>query len=287
MNQTFWLYDLTVIAIVILCVSAGWQGGTLFALLKVIGYLFASALANVVAEPISEWVYDTFLEDTCSSWIAENLEDSTLGDTLEQSLSTYGITLDDAMLEELAESDSPTEQLYADFGISSDLLEDTVLPSLDTEAASAYTGLPDWMTEALLGDASSTSTEQADQLIQTAALLLSTDSEETANTLTETYVKPVLLSFLNVFVFFVAFLLTSAAIQSIIKLLSFKTSGDGPVAQFNHAIGCILGCCQAVFFLYLMKTLTTWFVEVGSNQLAFFNETAIGKTILFEMLYTL
>ncbi len=201
---------------------------------------------------------------------------------MKRTLENYGISLDDTQLKALIEQpDTAAETLCESVGISNDLLNQTILPALDQVATSSYIGLPDWMSDALLGTNDTTS-EQANQLISMAALLLSSDTEAAANSLTETYMKPVVTSFLKVFVFFLAFLLISATMRVIIKVLS--RASKGRLATLNRLLGAGLGCCQATLFMYLLKILTAWLVESGSNQLAFFNETVIEKTILFQNL---
>ena len=285
MNQTWWLYDLTVLAILILCIWGGWRRGILHTAISFVSYLLAMLLANAAAEPIAETIYDRFLSSVCTQWLEEELESNSFAQTIQSTLAAYGIQLDDSQLQQLAENpDSATEQLCAAAGISEDVLEQYILPSLDSAAALSYIGLPEWMTNALLAEDETTST-QANQLISTAAVLLSEDTVGAAESLTETYIKPVVVSFLKILVFFLTFLLISAAMQVIIKLLSRASRGS--FISFNQILGAIFGCCQALLFLILMKTLTAWLVESGSGQLAFFNETVIEKTILFQILYSL
>ncbi|MCC8110338.1 MAG: CvpA family protein [Ruminococcus sp.] len=283
MNQSWWFYDLVILAIFVLCIMSGMRRGFIRAIFGVVSYLVAVLISGIIAEPIAAAVYDGLLADSCSAWLEEELEDSNLSNTVQSAFSIYGITLDDAMLEEIVEDpDGATEQICEAAGIPTDLLEETILPSLNTAVSSAYVDLPDWMTDALLYETDTT--DSAEQLIQTAAVLLSEDSTDAAQSLSETYVRPAAISILKVFVFFVTFLLIFAVILVIIRMLFHATAGTG-WESLNRLLGGALGCCQAILFLVLMRFLVKWLVTGGSNQLAFFNEDVIEQTILFRLFY--
>ena len=53
----------------------------------------------------------------------------------------------------------------------------------------------------------------------------------------------------------------------------------------DQTLGAAVGGVQAVFLLVLMGKLTGWLVRQGGDQLAFFNEAIIRKSVLFQYIY--
>ncbi len=285
MNQTWWLYDLTVLAILVVCIWGGWRRGILRTVISLLGYGAAMCLSNVLAEPAAEMVYDRWLDSYCTEFLSDQLASYHLSETLQNTLEAYGVTLDQAQLQELAENaDSATEQFCAAAGVSSDALDDGLLQDLNSSTFAAYTGLPTWMAQALLPTGSVY--DNSDRLLETAAVLLADDTEASAQYLTENYIRSVVISFVKFIMFFIIFLLISVLLQVIIKWLSYVFRFDG-MSLLNQILGAGLGGIEAVFFLLLMKTLTKWFVENGSDQLPFFQEAIIDQTVLFQLLYHL
>lgn len=285
MNQTWWLYDLMVLVILVVCIWGGWRRGILRTVISLLGYGAAMYLSNVLAEPAAEMVYDRWLDSYCTEFLSDQLASYHLSETLQNTLEAYGVTLDQAQLQELAENaDSATEQFCAAAGVSSDALDDGLLQDLNSSIFAAYTGLPTWMAQALLPTGSVY--DNSDRLFETAAVLLSDDAEASAEYLTENYIRSVVISFVKFIIFFIIFLLISAFLQVIIKWLSYVFRFDG-LSLLNQILGAGLGGIEAVFFLLLMKTLTKWFVENGSDQLPFFQEAIIDQTVLFQLLYHL
>ncbi len=138
------------------------------------------------------------------------------------------------------------------------------------------------MSEAILPKQDSQ--ELQNRAVQSAALVLSGDTHQAAAKLTEMYVQPVVVSIVKTFTFSVLFLLISALIQGIIKGLSaMRRTESGHLT--DQTLGAAVGGVQAVFLLVLMGKLTGWLVRQGGDQLAFFNEAIIRKSVLFQYIY--
>ena len=113
MNQTWWLYDLTVIAIVTLCIWGGWRRGLIRTAAGLLGYGAALLLSGVLAQPAAELVYNRWLAEPCAAILEQKMEQYHLADSIQQTLNAYGVQLDDASLQQIADHpDSATDQLY-------------------------------------------------------------------------------------------------------------------------------------------------------------------------------
>lgn len=286
MNQTWWLYDLTVLAVLILCIWSGWRHGVLHAAAKLLGCGLAAVLAGFLAQPAAEFVFDHWAAEPCTAILTEKLEQYPLGETLQQTLSAYGISLDDTILGQLADDpDHAADQLYGAIsqrtGLPEELLEQGMVQLLSGAVSQLDTGLPDWMADALIPADSS---QLQNRGVQIAALLLTSSTEEAAKELTQTYVRPAFVSVVKTFAFSVLFLLIFTLLQGIIKGMSqMRRTVGGHLA--DQTLGAAAGLVQAVILLVCISVWTKWITEQGAGQLAFFNETSIEKTILFQRIY--
>lgn len=278
---------MTVLAILILCVWSGWQRGLLRSIAGLLGYGAAALLAGLLAQPAAEFVYDRWLEEPCAAILEQKMEQYHLANTLQQTLSSYGIQLDDSELQQIAsEPDHAADRLYATVsqktGMPADLLQQGLSQTIDGAAVQMYTGMPEWMTDALLS--SGDTAQLQNRAVQSAALVLSSNTTEAAKQLTRLYVRPMLISIAKTFTFSVLFLLISVLLQVIIKWISFMRRTEAGHLT-DQTMGAAVGLVQAVLLLVLMGKLTGWIVEHGADQLAFFNETVIAKSILFQLIY--
>ena len=253
MNQTWWLYDLTVIAIVTLCIWGGWRRGLIRTAAGLLGYGAALLLSGVLAQPAAELVYNRWLAEPCAAILEQKMEQYHLADSIQQTLNAYGVQLDDASLQQIADHpDSATDQLYTvvsqKTGLPAELLRQGLSQSIDSAASQMFTGLPDWMSEAILPKQDSQ--ELQNRAVQSAALVLSGDTHQAAAKLTEMYVQPVVVSIVKTFTFSVLFLLISALIQGIIKGLSAMRRTEGGHLT-DQTLGAAVGGVQAVFLLVL------------------------------------
>ena len=169
-------------------------------------------------------------------------------------------------------------------GLPADLLQQGLSQSIDSASSQLFTEMPSWMHEAILPQQSSQ--ELQNRTVQAAALVLSSNTSDAAKQLTKLYVRPVLITMVKTFTFSVLFLLISVLIQGIIKGLSAFRRTEG-IRLTDQAVGAGLGAVQAIFLLVLMVKLTGWIVEHGENQIAFFNQAEIQKSVLFQHLYQL
>ncbi len=286
MNQSWWLYDATVLAIVILCVWNGWQHGVKRALIRLVCYGVAWILAWTLSGSCTTYVYERWVAPSCEKKIAQELEQSNLQGTLQQALSSYGISLDSETLEQIAESpDGAAQTLYsaaaAETGIPASMIQQEVTQTVENAREKVYGNLPDWM-ETALTEADSTES-LADETAQTAALLLTGDETKAAKALTEQYIKPTVIKMLKSFTFSTLFLLISFVLQGIIKIFFFVKANR--ITTFDRLVGVTVGSVQAVVLLMMMGKFTSLLVTQGSDQIAFFNEAVIGKSVLFQMIY--
>ena len=167
------------------------------------------------------------------------MEQYHLADDLQQTLGNYGIQLDDAALQQIADNpDNASEELYSvvsqKTGLPAELLQQGLSQSIDSASSQLFTEMPSWMHEAILPQQSSQ--ELQNRTVQAAALVLSSNTSDAAKQLTKLYVRPVLITMVKTFTFSVLFLLISVLIQGIIKGLSAFRRTEG-IRLTDQAVG--------------------------------------------------
>lgn len=288
MNSSWWLYDLTVAAIVILCVWGGWRKGFFRTLSSLAGYGAAVLLAAVLARPTAEYVYDKWLMQRCCQLLEQKLDACHLDDQIESALSVMGVTLDPATLQQIA--DHPEDASHAFYttisqktGLPVAAVETALSQTVDTEMLQHETGLPVWMVQAIVPD-DMTAKELQNRTVQTAALLLAGDTHTASSTLLRQYLRPALLIPLKAISFSVLFFGISIVLQLLLKWLGClrKTEAGN---LWDQSAGAAVGGLTAIVLLIIMIKLTGWLVSAGGGQQAFFRDSVIEKTMWFHYLY--
>lgn len=290
MNQTWWLYDLTVIAIAVLCIWGGWKRGLLRTVAGLLGYVSAGLLAGLLAQPAAAYVYDRWVEPACTQVVEQQLAKYQMSDSLRGLLSNYGIQLDTGLLEQVAsDSNTAADQLYGNLssqtGVPAELLQSGVLIAVESAATQMDDGsVPSWLPKALKTDSSDVTPKAQNRLARMAAALLSGDEAKAADMLVQEYVQPVTIRLVKIFMFSALFLLISVVLQGIIKGISYLRRVK-EIRTSDQIAGAALGAVQMALFLGLMAKLTGWLVTAGNGTLPFFNGDAIAHTILFQRIF--
>ena len=279
----WWLYDLVVIAVVVLCVWNGMSGGIFRAIGGLAASIVSCILAFFIAEPVSEMVYDAFLQKQCQSIVYENLEKADITDDVRRMLEQNGIYLsvtDDEIadiIDTVGEDEELAEQTAAAFGLTADELRDKLGAAI-TDAVEAHGELlPEWAEKAI------TETEDKslvlDVVTDTASAIFTEDRYEASEGLEEMYIRPVVISFLTVIVFIAAAFLIGLILRLILWIIP---SGGGPV---NSLLGGAAGLVKAGVYLCLIVLLTSSIVSMQNGEYHFFTMDTVDRTYLFRILY--
>ncbi len=283
LSDLWWLYDIIVLAILVLCIGLGYYCGFIRTISHVLSYIIAFALASTLATPIANGIYDQWIAPFCETHIAEQLDNYNISGSISDALTSYDINFNtddiDIYLDDATEA---LDDIMNETGLSEESLQDGLLKSIDSILGAAYEALPSWMTNALLPTDSLS--ENPSHLAQSAAVLFTGDSEDISENLTETYIRPIIFSVVKNFVFFILFLLISVLVRVIMRRVSKSLEGH-TIGKWNHLLGAVVGCIESAIFLVVLVKIVEIFVKYGANQLPFFQEEIIEKTILFQHIY--
>lgn len=289
MNQCWWLFDATILALMVLCVWNGWERGLARTVAGLVAYGLAGVLAGLLVTPTTNVVYERVVRPYCVEKIEEKLDAAQLNETLQSVLNQYGIVLDSEVIQEVLDApEDAADHLYdaasAETGIPAESIEGLVQENLNAKVLRTYTGLPEWMGNALL---SSDNTEGMDnRLAETAAILAEGDAESSAESLCDNFIQPVVTQILRIFLFSFWFLLISLALHGIIRIL-YKMKEEEIFSTMDRGIGAGIGVAKGLVFVVLICKITTWLMKQGGDSLPFYNSEVIEKTLIFQGIYTI
>ena len=282
-ESQWWLYDLVVLSIAVLCIWNGVSGGIYRAVAGLAASIASCLLASILAAPAAEMAYDVFLQDRCQSIIAENLEQFDVTEDVRSYLNRNGVNLPYSdeeiaqMIRDAGEDDALANQAAGMLGMDAQQLKEQLGAAIQS-AVGAHEGLlPEWAEKTITEAKSDTILDAASD---TAAALFSNDYREAAAGLEESYVKPAVTSVLTVFAFAVSAFLIALLLRVILLVLP-----DGRNSVINKLLGGALGLVKTGIYLYLIVLLVSGIVSMQNGAYPFFSEGTINRTCIFRLLY--
>ena len=279
----WWLYDLVVLAVAVLCIWNGVSGGIFRAVGGLAGTVVSCLAAALIAAPVSEMVYDAFFQTRCQSLIVSNLEQIDMTEDVRNSLGQYGVYLPVSdeeiaqMIQSINEEDGLLDQTAALLGLDAEQLRsrlgEAVIDAVETQPGL----LPEWAEETLSQSDKSTALDVAADI---AAALFSNDYYEAAAGLEQTYLRPAILPVLKVLVFALSAFVISLLLRAVLLVLP-----SGRNNLLNQLLGGALGLVKTGIYLYLIVLMVSCIASMQNGAYPFFSEGTIERTWIFRILY--
>ncbi len=281
----WWLYDLVVIAIGVLCIWNGASGGARRALGGFIVSAASLIAALLLSVPVSEALYAGFFQDTCQGIVEEKLDDADLAGNMRAALEGQGIYLpyenDELadMIEDFSRNDAAIEQAAGMIGLDADALESELGKALQSAAVEHGDMLPEWAVDAVKDSDSDNTLET---IADTTASLLRNDNSEAAAGIEETYVKPVILPFLRM----LSFVVISFLLSMLLRMFTAAIPG-GDYGALGSVIGGTIGAVKACIYICLVVLLVQCIISMDDGSYPFFSMETVDKTMIFGKLYNI
>lgn len=279
----WWLYDLVVLAVAVLCIWNGVSGGIIRAVGGLACTVVSCLAAALIAAPVSEMVYDAFFQERCQSVIVSNLEQIDMTEDVRNSLGQYGVYLPISdeeiaqMIHNINEEDGLVDQTAALLGMDAEQLR-SKLGAAVIEAVESREGLlPEWAEETI---AQADESAALDAAAGIAEAVFSNDYYAAAAGLEETYLRPAILPFLKVLVFAAAAFLISLLLRAVQLVLP-----SGRNSLLNQMLGGVLGLVKTGIYLYLIVLLVSCIASMQNGAYPFFSEGTIERTWIFRIVY--
>lgn len=266
----WWYYDLVVIAVLVLCIWNGMRKGLSHSLMQLAATILSAVIAFAISQPLSEFCYTEFLEEPMVSALEQKLNTVDVAGVVQEKLTENGIPVSEEQVQTiLADPDG----VAAQYGIDAAWLNEQV------NAAAVYVEemtngvLPEWLVKEVALDGASQ--------LDTAKAVLSGNTRQAAETLVLQYGKPVFCTILQIILFGFCFFLLLLLLQAITACFPMRQMGTST----DMALGAVAGVLKACVLLWFMVLLTRSVVSATQGTDAFFTESCIQKTYLFQLLY--
>lgn len=279
----WWMYDLVVAAIAILCIWNGVSGGILKSCSSLIIGIVSCALGVFLSGPISEMVYDSFLQDTMQSTITKELGSADIAGNIRSELEDNGIYIpydNDQiadMLDGISDNDQYIDQAANMIGIDADDLKEQIEESIGYAIESNDNIIPEWVSKSVKGGGSKVNIGAA---ANTASAILRNDYTNASENIEKNYLKPVITGLLRSVIFVLIVMIFSAILRTVLIVLPNK---KGSIA--GKFIGAAFGAAKAAIYLYLMVLLVSCISSMQNDMYPFYSKGTIDQTYLFRIFY--
>lgn len=279
----WWLYDLVVLAIAILCIWNGVSGGALKSGSSLIIGIVSCIAGVFLSGPVSGMVYDAFLKDTMQSTITKELSNTDITGNIRSELESNGIYLpyDDSqiadMLDGISSDDQYMQQAANMIGIDIDDLKEQIEESIGYAIETNDNIIPQWVSDSVKGSDGKISISAA---AGTASAILRDDYAGASQKIEENYVKPVITGVLKTVIFVLITAIFSAILRTVLIVLPNR---KGSIA--GKFIGAAFGAAKAAIYLYLMVLLVSSISSMQNGMYPFYSKGTINQTYLFRIFY--
>ncbi|MGN0631013.1 MAG: hypothetical protein ACI4JN_06760 [Ruminococcus sp.] len=279
----WWLYDLVVISIAVLCIWNGMNGGAFRSCGSLVIGIVSCLAASVFSGPVSELAYNAFFKESCQSVISHQLSKNDITGNIRAELENNGIYLpyDNEQIADILDGfstdDPAVQQAAAMYGLSPSELEREIAGAIDYAIETHDEIIPDWASDAVKKADGSIDVDTA---ADTAASILRSDYNQASEQIEKNYIKPAITGILKVIAFTViASVLATVLRTAVLVLPRKKDSYTGMV------IGGILGAAKAGIYLYIIVLLVECISSMQSGDYPFYSQRTINQTYLFRIFY--
>lgn len=279
----WWLYDLVVISIAVLCIWNGMNGGAFRSCGSLVIGIVSCLAASAFSGPVSELAYNAFFKESCQSVISHQLSKNDITGNIRAELENNGIYLpyDNEqiadILEGISTDDPAVQQAAAMYGLSPSELESEIAGAIDYAIDTHDEIIPDWAADAVKKADGSIDVDAA---ADTAAAILRNDYNQASEQIERSYIKPAITGILKVISFtLIASVLAVVLRTAVLVLPSKKDSYTGLV------IGGILGAVKAGIYLYIMVLLVECISSMQNGNYPFYSQRTINQTYLFRIFF--
>lgn len=281
-ESQWWLYDLVVIAIAVLCIWNGAGRGILRSGGSLLIGIVSCLVSAFLSETISEMIYDNFVQDMMQSTITKRLSNADLSGNIRRELESRGIYLpyDDAQIADMIDDiqdENYVQQAALIFGIDKDQLEEMISESLDQAIEINDNILPEFVADSVDRSSKKISLES---VADTAAAILRNDYSGASLEIEKNYIKPVVMGILKTLIFILITVLLSSLLR--LSLLVLPSKKESSMGKF---IGAAFGAAKGIIYLYLIVLLVSGISSMQNGEYPFYSSKTINQTYLFRIFY--
>lgn len=286
-SSLWWFLDVLVVCIVIISAFAGAKRGFLSTLASAIGCVVAMALAVAVSGDLSVSIYDSLIRDEVLSKTSTAISSYKGSEEISLSLSSHyeGVTLSsESVSEALSNSEnisqSINELLCSGTGQpltpeeTDKLLQDAFETTFGNKIEE---NLPAFCMQKLREDTRSDTSDLTTAVFS----VVSGNTEDAAEFIESTYIRPVIVSVIKTICIIVIFTVVAVAFRLASDLI-LKTITPEPIKTVDKFAGLIIGALLGVLAVVVIGMGIDALITMSDGELVFLNESTIEKTRVFK-----
>ncbi|MBR6071039.1 MAG: hypothetical protein IKP78_10660 [Ruminococcus sp.] len=289
--QFWWFYDVIAVAITLVCVFFSSRKGTMKAAITTVGYGLALALALGISSSTAADLYKNTLRSSCINKIDRTLKADTFVSKYASYLESLGYSLR-----------VNQEKLTNIFGGEKDIDEELVkyinsingrpVAEDDDALRIVHEGYAVVIRDIVAKDMSKYAAETAAKEIRSDSsgikklAPLITDREDrtpAAKFIADNYTAPAYVTMFKLIGFLILF--AAAAVTINLILNQYMSKDEGHTDAGSHICGGIIGVIKGGLFVTVAAALIRIWAIMGSDEMLFFNNSVIEKSIIFKYFY--
>lgn len=296
-DQFWWFYDVAAAAVVLVCIFLSGRKGITRALTSLVGCILAFAIALTVSGSISRSIYKTTIKDSNSKKLAHALEGKDFTQDMKVYLESlgYNIKVDYKKLNEILSSG---EDINNKLFVYVNSVNGKPVDDEDGFYEKLYEGegeiISGYVTEELSKFAGATAKKNIkknpETIDQFAPLMQIFDDPNEEFPMTKAgkfisnhYISSAYITLVRLIAFIILVFLVVLITWFVFK--SFLDDDSGYQGIFSHTVGGFLGIVNGAVYVCVVAAMIRLYVVLGSNEMLFFNHSAIDKTYIFKYFY--
>lgn len=291
-TQFWWFYDAAAAAIMLVCIFLGGKKGFMKSVFSAAGCILAAVIAFAVSGTAAESIYKGTIQDSNAKKIERNIESDTFVDKYADYLESMGYTIkvNKSRLEEIFGSDVQYDEAVVTYvnNVNARKADDEAVVLEKIHEGYAVV-IGDIVSESLSKFAAETAAEtiRTDSSGMQELIPLLMDSENhmpAAKYIAEKYTAAAYETIFGLAAFVILFIVLALLIICCIG--AFAGSRDsGEVRTSSHVTGGIIGIISGAAVVFAAAAAVRLWAVMGSNEMLFFNNEAVGKTYVFKYFY--
>ncbi|MBE6860434.1 MAG: CvpA family protein [Ruminococcus sp.] len=295
-TEFWWIYDIAIIAIVVIIMFLSAKKGSSKKVMIVIGCMLSLVLAGTMNKSVSGFVYKNAFERSTPKSVNKAFEDFDVVEEYEKIINEldYNVKLNYGKLEKIITTeDNLHKKLYSYVCNINGIVVDT--EENFTEAIN--TGFANMIYEKLSLQLPTYALKEVNKIaddsesVKELSRMLYVEPDEPlpkeiGTHIGDEYIKPTILSIIKLAAFVILYVLIM--ILSRFIAMYINNTGAIPMMGRGESVGgAVFGFIHALVDIAVITYAVKFFVIIGEGEMLVFNEATIDKTYIFKYIYDL
>lgn len=282
--------DAAVIVIMAVTCAIGYYRGFFRYIICMLGTITAALIAFGVSAALAVPVYERYLEEPATTMVSSALEDIDIDNIIKSQLEQQGLDgyLNDDDIDRALDAGGDIGSNLSDIlkqNGAADELADNVNKNLsayfDNELVS---DVKKQYNESGLGELISIENIDTQEFNKAVQILCSGNTEQAAEYITDTAIKPMLVNLSRIVIFIISFIIIELVLKLILVISGVFTKLP-PINAANRFGGLVLGAAKGLLYISIIAFGLSIAVNATNNSLEILNADICDRTYLFKYFF--